>query len=38
LTIVVLAIGVFVVANVLATLPALTSARKRSVGQLLRTE
>jgi ABC-type antimicrobial peptide transport system permease subunit len=38
LAIAVLAIAVFVVANALAVLPALTSARKRSVGQLLRTE
>jgi FtsX-like permease family len=38
LAIAVLAVGVFAVANVLAVLPALTSARKRSVGQLLRTE
>ena len=34
----VLAIAVFVVANALAVLPALSSARKLSVGQLLRTE
>jgi FtsX-like permease family len=38
LTIVALTIGVLVVANVLAVIPAVTSARKRSVGQLLRTE
>ncbi len=38
LTIAILAIAVFVVANALAVLPALTSARNRSVGQLLRTE
>jgi hypothetical protein len=38
LAIAVLAIAVFVVANALAVLPALTSARKRSVGQLLRAE
>jgi hypothetical protein len=38
LAIAVLAIAVFVVANALAVLPALTSARKLSVGQLLRTE
>ena len=38
LTIAVLAIGVLVVANALAVIPAVTSARRRSVGQLLRTE
>ena len=38
LAIALLAISVFVVADALAVLPALTSARKRSVGQLLRTE
>ncbi len=38
LTIVALAIGVLVVANALAVFPAVTSARRRSVGQLLRTE
>jgi hypothetical protein len=38
LTIAVLALGVLVVANALAVVPAVTSARKRSVGQLLRTE
>ncbi len=38
LTIAALAIGVLVVANALAVIPAVTSARKRSVGQLLRTE
>jgi hypothetical protein len=38
LAIAVLAIAVFVVANALAVIPAVTSARKRSVGQLLRTE
>jgi hypothetical protein len=38
LTIAVLAIVVLVVANALAVMPAVTSARKRSVGQLLRTE
>ncbi len=38
LTIAVLAIAVFVVANALAVIPAVTSARRRSVGQLLRTE
>jgi predicted lysophospholipase L1 biosynthesis ABC-type transport system permease subunit len=38
LTIAVLALAVFVVANALAVIPAVTSARKRSVGQLLRTE
>ncbi len=38
LTIVVLALGVLVVANVLAVIPAVSSARKRSVGQLLRTQ
>jgi hypothetical protein len=38
LAVVVLAIAVFVVANALAVLPALNSARKLSVGQLLRTE
>jgi hypothetical protein len=32
-----LALGVLVVANLLAAVPAVTSARKRSVGQLLRT-
>lgn len=34
----VLAMGVLVVANALAVLPAVTTARRRSVGQLLRTE
>ena len=38
LTIAALAIGVLVVANALAVIPAVTSARRRSVGQLLRTE
>jgi ABC-type lipoprotein release transport system permease subunit len=38
LAIAVLAIAVLVVANALAVIPAVTSARKRSVGQLLRTE
>jgi ABC-type lipoprotein release transport system permease subunit len=38
LTIAALAIGVLVVANALAVLPAVNSARRRSVGQLLRTE
>jgi ABC-type lipoprotein release transport system permease subunit len=38
LTIAVLAIAVLVVANALAVIPAVTSARRRSVGQLLRTE
>ncbi len=38
LTIAVLAIAVLVVANALAVIPAVSSARKRSVGQLLRTE
>jgi hypothetical protein len=38
LTIAVLAIAVIVVANALALIPAVTSARRRSVGQLLRTE
>ncbi len=37
-TLAVLAIAVLVVANVLAVIPAVTSARTRSVGQLLRTE
>jgi ABC-type lipoprotein release transport system permease subunit len=37
-TIAVLAIAVVVVANALAVIPALTSARGRSAGQLLRTE
>ena len=32
-----LALGVFVVANLLAVVPAVASARRRSVGQLLRT-
>jgi hypothetical protein len=36
-TIAALALGVLVVANLLATVPAVTSARRRSVGQLLRT-
>ena len=36
LTIAALALGVLVVANALAVIPALTSARRRSVGQLLR--
>lgn len=38
LTIAVLALGVLVVANALAVIPAATSARRRSVGQLLRTQ
>lgn len=38
LTIAVLALSVFVVANALAVIPAVTSARRRSVGQLLRTQ
>ena len=38
LTIVVLTTGVLVAANVLAVIPAVTSARKRSVGQLLRAQ
>ena len=38
LTIAALAVGVLVVANVLAVIPAVTSARRLSVGQLLRTE
>ena len=38
LTIVALAIGVLVVANALAVIPAVASARRRSVGQLLRTQ
>ena len=38
LAIATLAIGVLVVANALAVIPAVTSARSRSVGQLLRTE
>ena len=38
LTIAALAIGVLVVANVLAVIPAVASARKRSVGQLLRVQ
>jgi len=33
-----LALGVLVVANLLAVVPAVTSARRRSVGQLLRTQ
>ena len=37
-TITALGLGVLVVANALAVVPALTSARRRSVGQLLRTE
>jgi hypothetical protein len=37
-TIAVLAIAVFAVANALAVIPALTTARSRSTGQLLRTE
>ena len=37
-TIAVLAVGVLVVANALAVIPAMTSARRRSVGQLLRTQ
>lgn len=37
-TIAALAVGVLVVANVLAVIPAVTSARRRSVGQLLRTQ
>ena len=38
LTIVALAVGVLVVANALAVIPAVTSARRRSVGQLLRAQ
>ncbi len=38
LTIAALALGVLVVANALAVIPAVTSARRRSVGQLLRTQ
>jgi hypothetical protein len=38
LTIAALAVGVLVVANALAVIPAVTSARRRSVGQLLRTQ
>jgi FtsX-like permease family len=38
LTIAALALGVLVVANALAAIPAVTSARRRSVGQLLRTQ
>jgi ABC-type antimicrobial peptide transport system permease subunit len=38
LSIAVLALGVLVVANVLAVVPAVTSARRRSVGRLLQTE
>jgi predicted lysophospholipase L1 biosynthesis ABC-type transport system permease subunit len=38
LAIAVLALGVLVVANALAVIPAVTSARRRSVGQLLRTQ
>ena len=38
LSIAALALGVLVVANALAVVPAVTSARRRSVGQLLRTE
>jgi hypothetical protein len=38
LTIAALALGVLVVANALAIVPAVTSARRQSVGQLLRTE
>jgi hypothetical protein len=38
LTIAALALGVMVVANALAIVPAVTSARRRSAGQLLRTE
>ncbi len=37
-TIAVLAVGVLVVANALAVIPAMTAARRRSVGQLLRTQ
>jgi len=37
LTIAALAVGVLLVANALAVIPAVTSARRRSVGQLLRT-
>ena len=33
-----LALGVFVGANLLAVIPAVASARKRAVGQLLRTQ
>ncbi len=38
LTILALAGGVLVVANALAVIPAVTSARRRSVGQLLRAQ
>jgi putative ABC transport system permease protein len=38
LTIAALAVGVLVVANGLAFIPAVVSARKRSVGQLLRAQ
>ena len=38
LTIAALALGVLVVANALAVIPAVTSARRRSVGQLLQTQ
>jgi len=37
-TIAALAVGVLMVANALAVIPAVTSARRRSVGQLLRTQ
>ncbi len=37
-TIIILPIAVLVVANLMAVIPAVTSARNRSVGQLLRTE
>jgi ABC-type antimicrobial peptide transport system permease subunit len=37
-TIATLALGVFFVANLLAVVPAVASARRRSVGQLLRAE
>jgi hypothetical protein len=38
LTIVALAVSVLVVANALAVIPAVTLARRRSVGQLLRAQ
>ena len=38
LTIVTLALGVLVVANALAVIPAVSTARRRSVGQLVRTQ
>jgi ABC-type antimicrobial peptide transport system permease subunit len=37
-TIAALAVGVLVIANALAVIPAMASARRRSVGQLLRTQ